>query len=74
MSGKIIECYGVVDGGQLLYESIDDKPMDALRSAEWPDEDGNDVHARMLAGRIKVHCIRIEIMGEAEVPLPEPKK
>ena len=70
----VIECYGVVDDGELLYESIDDKPMAALRSAEWNDEDGNEVHRRMIAGRIKVHSLRIEIMGEAELPEPMNRK
>jgi len=69
-----LECYGVLDRGELLYHTIDDSPRDALRRAEWGDEDGNDVQERLLAGMIKVHRIRIEIMGEAEMPPPKPKK
>ncbi len=67
---KSIECYGVVDCGALMYESISDTAMDALRSAEWGDEDGNDVHARMMTGKIKVHCIRIQIMSAVDVLEP----
>ena len=65
---RTIECFGVVDDDQLLYESIDDKPFDALKRAEWPDEDANETHLRLMQGRIKVHRLRIEIMGEAEIP------
>ena len=71
--GSVIECYGVLDNDKLLYESIADKPMSALRAAEWTGEDANEVHRRMLMGLIKVHRLRIEIMGEAEVP-PKPSK
>jgi hypothetical protein len=67
---KTIECYGVVDGGELMYETIADTPMDALRSAEW-GEDGNDTHARMILGLIKVHHVCIHILDEATIDLPK---
>lgn len=71
---KAIECYGVVDRGELMWESLKGSPRSALAEAEWGDEDHSDVHERLLAGLIKVHCIRIEIMGEAEMPAPKVKK
>ena len=73
---KIIECYAVVDDGELRYESIDDTAMDAVRAATWGDEDANDVNARMMSGQIKVHRLRIEIgaVVEAIKDATKPKK
>ncbi len=70
---EIVECFGVVDLGTILYESLSDCPREALYAAEWPDEDGNRVHERLLTGAIKVHRIRIEILGEATMPPPKAK-
>lgn len=67
MSAKTLELYAIVDDGELYYETLADTPRKAIdvidenrqNSDKWADR-----IARMMCGRLRVHCVRVTIMDE----------
>lgn len=63
-----LELYAVVDDGQIYYETLADTPREAINSigeGRQDDDKYADKIARMMSGRMRVHCVRVTVMGEA---------
>lgn len=77
MSGEtsaVFECFGVVeDGTELWYETLADTPFRAIKEIGDRDDDLNKRYANMMAGALRVHRVRIEILESVD-PRPPLKK
>lgn len=67
---KELELYAVVDNGELYYETLADSPREAVASIGEGRQDDGGGHIgqlmRMMSGKMRVHCVRVTVMGEVD--------